>query len=89
MEYMLGIVSMLWIYLTPVLYPISMVPRRYLPLFMLNPMTPVITAYRDILYAAEAPELSTLLHSLAMGVLVLGVGWYVFEKLQRGFAEEL
>ncbi|WP_352402719.1 ABC transporter permease [Pyramidobacter sp.] len=89
LEYMLGIVSMLWMYLTPVLYPISMVPRRYLPLFMLNPMTPVITAYRDILYAAKAPELSTLLHSLAMGVLVLGVGWYVFEKLQRGFAEEL
>ena len=89
MEYMLGIISMMWMYLTPILYPITMIPEKYLPLFMLNPMTPVITAYRDILYYACVPEVTTLLHSLLMGCSVLLIGWFVFERLQRSFAEEL
>ena len=89
MEYMLGIVSMMWMYLTPVLYPVSMIPEKLLPVFMLNPMTPVIAAYRDILYGAQVPELLTLAHSFFMGCAVLAVGWLVFDRLQRGFAEEL
>ena len=89
LEYILGIISMMWMYLTPVLYPISMVPSEYLPFFMFNPMTPVITAIRDILYYTKIPEASTLLHALFMGAVVLGVGWHVFDKLSRHFAEEL
>ena len=50
---------------------------------------PVITAYRDILYYAKVPEAGTLLHALLMGFAVLGIGWHVFDKLSRHFAEEL
>ena len=52
-------------------------------------MTPVITAYRDILYYAKVPEAATLFHALLMGTAVLGIGWHVFDKLSRHFAEEL
>lgn len=89
LEYMLGIISMMWMYLTPIIYPITMVPKKYLPFFMLNPMTPIITAYRDILYYAKIPETGTLFHTLLMGALVLGIGWCIFDKLSRHFAEEL
>ena len=89
LEYVFGIISMMWMYLTPILYPISRVPEELLPFFMLNPLTPVITAYRDILYYSQVPEMGTLLHSLAMGITVLALGWFVFSKLQRNFAEEL
>lgn len=89
LEYMLGILTMMWMYLTPIIYPITMVPQEYLPFFQLNPMTPVITAYRDILYYAKVPEAATLFHALLMGTAVLGIGWHVFDKLSRHFAEEL
>jgi ABC-2 type transport system permease protein len=89
LEYMLNIIAMMWMYLTPVIYPVSMVPQRLMRFFMLNPMTPVVMAYRDILYYARVPETSTLFMVLLMGLAVLAVGWLVFEKLSRHFAEEL
>ena len=57
--------------------------------FLLNPMTYVITAYRDVLYYGKIPRLETLLSAAAAGVLLLIIGWTLFEKLQKHFAEEL
>ncbi len=88
-EHILGIFTMALQYLTPVMYPISIVPENVLPLFMINPMTPVITAYRDILYYSKVPDLKTLLHALILGLIVLVIGYFVFQKLQKHFAEEL
>lgn len=89
LEHILSIVSMAWMYLTPVVYPVEMVPEKLVKLFYLNPMTSIVIAYRDILYYGRCPEMSTLLNATIMGVLVLIVGKVVFSKLQRGFAEEL
>ena len=52
-------------------------------------MTPIIDAYRTILYYSQVPDLTTLLSALGMGLAVLIVGWLVFTKLKRRFAEEL
>ncbi len=89
LEYILGIITMAWMYFTPVVYPLSQVPEKLQGILSINPMTPVITAYRDILYFKTAPQLETLLSGLILGLLVLVVGWLVFGKLQKGFAEEL
>jgi ABC-2 type transport system permease protein len=89
MEHILGIFVMVWQFLTPVIYPVEYVPERIMPLFSLNPMTSVIIAYQDILYFKSAPDLKTMLLALGMGVVFLAVGWIVFSKLQRRFAEEL
>jgi ABC-2 type transport system permease protein len=48
-----------------------------------------IVAYRDILYAGRIPDLSTLLHAAAFGVVVLAAGWLAFGRLKRRFAEAL
>jgi len=89
MEHILGIVSMAWLYLTPIMYSIDIVPEKYMTLFMLNPMTPVIVAYRDIIYYKQIPQISTLLHALVFGLIVLLIGWFVFSKLKKHFVEEL
>ena len=89
LEYILGIVTMAWMYMTPVVYSLEMVPERLRPLMNLNPMTPVIVAYRDILYSKQIPELGTLASGFTLGIIVLVIGYIVFQKLQRGFAEEL
>ncbi|EOS21305.1 hypothetical protein C804_06035 [Lachnospiraceae bacterium A4] len=89
LEHILGIVSMAWMYLTPVLYSIDMVPEEYTVIAKLNPMTPITIAYRDILYYGQVPQLSTLANAIALGMIVLLVGKISFSRLQRGFAEEL
>lgn len=88
-EYILGIVTMAWQFLTPVMYSIEQVPEKLMFLFNLNPMTPIITAYRDILYYGAAPRLETLIHAVCLGVIVLILGCLVFSKLEKHFAEEL
>lgn len=89
LEYILGIVSMAWMYLTPIIYSQESVPKKILPLFNLNPMSPIIIAYRDILYYKQVPKLSTLLQALLLGILIIIVGFFTFRKLKRQFAEEL
>ena len=89
LEYILGIIAMAWQFLTPVMYSSDLVPENLLPIWKLNPMTPVIEAYRQILYYKEVPHLDTLLNASILGVVTLVVGYVVFRKLQKGFAEEL
>ena len=89
LEQILSIVSMAWMYLTPVVYPVEYVPEKYVKLFYLNPMTSITIAYRDILYYGQVPQINTLINAIALGVLVLIIGKITFTKLQRGFAEEL
>lgn len=89
LEHILGIVTMAWQYLTPIMYPMDIVPEEFLPVFYANPMTPIIVAYRDILYYKKIPEISTLLHASILGIAILLLGNIVFTRLQRDFVEEL
>lgn len=97
LEHILGIITMAWMYATPILYDISMIQNilvekgmeKLMHLYMLNPMTPIIVAYHQILYYGQAPDLSTLLSAVVLGLFFLILGYLIFRKLQRGFAEEL
>lgn len=89
LEHILGIVSMAWMYLTPIIYPIDMVPKEYVPLFYFNPMTSITIAYRDILYYGQVPHISTLSNAMVMGFVVLAAGQITFGRLQKHFVEEL
>lgn len=88
-EYMLSILTLAWQFLTPVMYSVDMVPERFLPIYRLNPMTPIIEAYRSILYYKTTPNLHILLESIVFAVIFMVIGVAVFEKLQRRFVEEL
>ena len=70
------------------MYSSERVPEELLPLWNLNPMTPVIEAYRSVLYYKTFPELDTLLSAFVLGVIVLVLGIFVFNRLEKGFAEE-
>ena len=89
MQHITGILVMAWQFLTPVMYSVDMVPEQMRGIFMANPMTPIIIAYRDILYYKQIPQLNTLLLSLLMGVVFLVIGALVFGKLKKRFAEEI
>lgn len=88
-EYLLGIISMAWQFLSPIMYPVEQVPDQYKAIFYMNPMTPIIVAYRDILYYKRVPELHTLVHAFTLAIVLLIAGVFIFSKLKRHFAEEL
>jgi len=89
LQHIMGILAMAWQFLTPILYPITIVPDNLMPVFMLNPMTPVINAYRDILYYGNIPQIFTLIHAAVFGIVILIAGVLIFGKLKRRFAEVL
>lgn len=95
LQYIVTIISMIWQFLTPIMYSADMVTEQLadhpslLKIWNLNPTTPMINAYRDILYYKRVPHLETLLSAFILGIVVCIVGAIVFRKVQRGFAEEL
>ncbi|MCH5266981.1 MAG: ABC transporter permease [Lachnospiraceae bacterium] len=89
LQHVLSIVGLGWMYLTPVIYPESMIPDDFRIIFQLNPMLPIVRAYRDILYYKRQPQISTLLQAALMGIALVIVGIIVFNHLQKKFVEEL
>lgn len=89
MEHIVTILVMLWFYGTPIVYPISVIPERFLGLYYINPMTSIIEAYRDVLYYQKMPELINMIPVLIWGAVSTVLGCILFNKMQRGFAEEL
>ena len=89
LEYILGIISMAWMYMTPVMYPDDKVPEKYRVLFNLNPMTSIIKIYRDILYYKQIPDLGVLGQALISGIIFLVAGNVTFGILEKRFAEEI
>lgn len=89
LEHILGIVTMAWFYLTPIVYTVDMVPEQFLGWFYVNPMTHIMDAYRAILYYHQVPEFNTLGSIVVFSVGCIVVGYGLFQKLQRHFVEEL
>lgn len=89
LEHIVSIAIMAWFYFTPIVYPIEMIPEKFVRLFSLNPVTPIVLAFRDILYYGKAPNFAMLGVSLLTGLLMLIFGYIVFQLLQRNFAEEI
>lgn len=89
LAHILDIVVMAWFYATPIVYPPEMLPAQFKFLTYLNPMYGIIDGYRKILYYKCLPDFSTMTLALGLGVATIFIGGFVFQRLQRGFAEEL
>jgi lipopolysaccharide transport system permease protein len=82
-----GLVLMAWMYLTPIIYPESVVPQRYRAWVELNPFTPLVRGYRRALLEGRAPDLTGLLYFSIFAVAVFLVGYWWFAKTRRNFAD--
>jgi lipopolysaccharide transport system permease protein len=77
----------LWLYATPVIYPVAAVPASLRPYILLNPLSGPVEAFRQIVLSAQLPSASLLLPSLAMAVVVLAVSYAGFRKFEMIFAD--
>src|SRR5262249_41235608 len=79
----------LWFFLTPVLYPTTMVPERFHGRLMLNPMAVLTISFQDALYGAHAPSLRHLSAVAVVAVVVFGLALTLSNRLRWGLAEEV
>jgi ABC-type polysaccharide/polyol phosphate export permease len=83
---MYSILLTVWFYLTPIIYPIEIVPEQFLPLVKLNPMTTMLGLFRTIIYSGESPSLDAWLLAAGVALITLGLGWLVFTRRANDFA---
>lgn len=94
-EHFVQIVLMLMFYATPIVYSTatldgSTATARFMKkVIMLNPMTTIIEGYRSIFYTQTLPDFKGIGIWYIISILLLFIGWLIFKKLQKGFAEEL
>ena len=88
-EYVVNVVLMAWIWMSPVLYRLDDVGGKFRSLLMLNPFTIIIDSYHLVLFDHAWPKLSYLLTAGLEGIVVLIIGYLIFSKLKGHFVEEL
>ena len=88
-QHTLGVVLQMLFYLTPIFYDLSSVPKQYQPLYQLNPMVPLIEAYRAILLKGMQPDWSALLIVSVVVAALLPIGLGIFRRQSDRFVEEL
>jgi lipopolysaccharide transport system permease protein len=88
-KYLFEFVITIWMFATSVVYPIDRVGGRLGTLLQLNPMTPIIDAYRAILLEGRLPDPVPFGISTASAFVVFFVGWLWFHRLEFTFAENV
>ena len=89
LQHFIGIALQLLFYAAPIVYAPSAIPTEYQWILKYNPMTYIINAYRSIFYLHSMIELKPLLIVLALAIVGCVGGYWIYSKLQKGFAEQL
>lgn len=79
----------LWQYGSPIAYGLSMIPNKYLSLYMLNPVTPIITTFRYALFGFGYFNIYYYLLSWLITILVFVIGVILFSKIERTFMDTI
>jgi lipopolysaccharide transport system permease protein len=77
----------IWMFLSPVAYPLSVVPEKWRLLYSLNPMVGVIEGFRWALLGKESPDFKVIAVSTAVVVALLVSGLVYFKRIERTFAD--
>ena len=88
-QHFIGVVLQLLFYATPIVYSIDTIPENFRWILKWNPMTYIIEGYRAIFYNQTMPDLKSLGVLGIISIIILIVGYLLFNKLQKRFAEEL
>lgn len=84
-----GVVTSAWMYLTPIMYPIWIIPERHQWILKLNPLYYLLEMVRIPIYNGTLPSLKLVGFSLLMATVSLVVGWLTFQRLSPKFYSKL
>jgi lipopolysaccharide transport system permease protein len=83
----LPFVTQIWMYATPIAYPLSMVPEKWRTLYSLNPMVGIIEGFRWSLLGTGHLDMRSICIAIALIAIALGGGLVYFKKMERSFAD--
>ena len=89
LQHFIGIGLQLLFYATPIVYAPGQIPESFQWIIKYNPMTYTINAYRNIFYYKQMPELKSLAIVFGTSILLCIIGYKIFHRLQKKFAEEM
>lgn len=89
LQHIIGVFLQVLFYATPIVYSPDTIPAKFSIILTLNPMSHIITAYRDIFYYHQMPNLQVLGALFLIGIAICIIGYAIFSKLEKRFAEEL
>ena len=89
LQHFIGILLQLLFYATPIVYGLDIIPQSFRWILKINPMSYIIDGYRSIFYYQRMPDFVGLGIVLAISVILCIIGYLIFNKLQKRFAEEL
>ena len=87
LQFLVSFGVQLWMYATSVIYPLSFVPEQYRWLVLLNPLTPVIEAFRWAYLGSGTVTVGLLAYSAAFTAVILVAGLMVFHRTERTFMD--
>lgn len=85
----IGVLTTVLLFLSPVLYPVAALPEVYQPWLRLNPLTYIIEESRNVLLFGQWPDAQNLAVALLISCVVAALGFAFFQKTRRGFADVL
>ena len=86
---LVGVLTTMLMFLSPIFYPATALPESYRALLYMNPLTPVIEQAREVLFWGNAPDFSLLGGYLLLTSIVAWLGFALFQKTRKGFADVL
>lgn len=84
-KYLYGVLIMLLSFMTPLFYPIEIIPQEFLFLFKINPLYSAVSCFRDIVLYGAFPQTKFLLFLIVTSIFSLILGVYLFYKYQDEF----
>ncbi len=86
-RFVVPLLTQVWMYATPIIYPASFVPPRLRTLYFLNPMAGIIDGYRRALLSGETPQHDAVIVGAVVTVVLLVVGYLSFKYAEPHFAD--
>lgn len=77
----------LWMYATPIIYPLSKIPEKYKIYIMLNPVTPIVETFRYALLGSGTVSQGQLVYCSVFTIVILSLGVIMFNRVEKSFMD--
>jgi lipopolysaccharide transport system permease protein len=84
-----GVILQFWFWLTPIIYPASILPETMQKLMFYNPMAGLIAGYQGIIVRGQWPDWGSLLPVIVLSVMLCAFGWRLFRRRVGEMVDEL
>ena len=87
LTFAMGFAVQLWMYATPIVFPLSIIPDKYRIIAAINPMTSIVEVFKKIFLGTSAIEISHIIISILSTLIIFIFGLLMFSKIEKNFMD--